>query len=198
MDLPFGLGNLRREDLFTFVAGLFAGMIWLLYLGYTEFISLSNSIETPLFIVSWFGATAILYVIHSIVVYLLYVIIKAMENLDDIDALKKKYKIKENSFYFSNLVDEVKIYGHVNGLILSIFILTYHPVFSFLSKEISMNFMIASLCIFGILTLFVSVSLLRSLHQYYLQYMLTIKGGIAIVDFQTYRQELAKKHSGSR
>ncbi len=141
MNIP--LTRLNRDELYTFIVGLFTGSAWQFYLQEIGIIAKNTGVIDSTLLFSWLFATGL--------VYIFYAILMEVVNLDsrrktkhqnDDEELKKLNLIKYRSFFWSGPLEEQHLQRHIWGLFTTSLLFVYHPTLSFISSKVSLPWFI--------------------------------------------------------
>lgn len=132
------LGKLNRDEIYTFIGGLFVSQVWFLYLLSSGKIELNESLYIPLGIMLWIGSTASLFLFGTI----LYVLTNKLHR----DITNKDYEKIENKVQYATNANETLMHIHIYAVIFSSFVLVSIPTIDFICRsEFSNLWMLAFL-----------------------------------------------------
>lgn len=200
-ELPFSLNNFKKDELYTFIAGLFTALAWYYHPSFNNFSTSNDQISLPFLILIWIGATMVVYIIYTIVFILVYGMTEKKVKPKTEEALenfKKDNNLTKNSFYSSTTVENNKSATHLYGLIFSSLIVTSYPLLCLIDKNTNTLFLIIASIFFLIAIITTWKGVTTTIKNFYTIHFATTQGLCDTVDYQTYIQERAKHHSDLR
>lgn len=132
MNLP--LAKLNRDELYTFIVGIFTATAWYLYFQEIGIIGKHRDIIDPALVFAWLFSTGLIYVFYMILVWGLDLICqRKIKNQNDDEELVKMNLTKNLSFFWAGPLEEQRLLLHIFGLLTVSLIFVFHPVVSFIS-----------------------------------------------------------------
>jgi hypothetical protein len=194
MNLP--LAKLNRDELYTFIVGIFAALSWQLYLQDIQFIAKTTALIDPTFFLAWLFMTGIIFILYMILLQILRLICEREINSEDDDAeLQKLNLTKYTSFFWGGPLEEEKLLSHIYGLLTVSLIVVYHPVIAFAAKNLDLSWGLSWLGYFhatySALTIAAYLMLSKVSHYLYLVKHFLDEGYCDILDETIYRRERA-------
>lgn len=125
MESSLPLSKLNRDELYTFIGGLFVSQVWFLYLLSNGMVELNESLYITLSIVLWICSTAM--------VFLLNVILYLVTNKFQSDITTEDYEKIDKVQHAVN-VTEGRIFIHIYSVIFSSLVLVAIPTFNYLCR----------------------------------------------------------------
>lgn len=120
------LGKLNRDELYTFMGGLFVSQVWFLYLLSNGKIDLDDSLYITLSIVLWFGSTAVIFLLNSILYFLMNKLKSEITDKDFENIEKEQYSVH---------VTEKIMFIHIYSVIFSSLVLVTIPTSNYLFES---------------------------------------------------------------
>ncbi len=117
------LNKLNRDEIYTFIAGLFVSQFWFLYLLSSKDIELDESLYIVFGIMLWIGSTATIFIFNNLLSSFRWIIKKLCGN-----SIKKKIENMQSQLYYSSYLSEVAIFLHLFSLTFVSLLLVAIPV----------------------------------------------------------------------
>jgi len=188
------LSSLKRDEIYTFTAGIYIAVIWFLYLGSNSISLSTNSItmyNSCVFIAVWLTSTVLLFVIQLYLSALMRnTLQKYCDNLNRDDLFKilnlgnaKKY------YYPPDYYKELLIFIHIIGLSITSCLFIAYPAAIFFDNSLKFMSLYYSILLIIILSLF------KQYHNYWLStcsYLASKRNGLVeVYDEKKYSEEMA-------
>ena len=166
LNLP--LSGLKRDELYTFIVGIFIALSWYLYFQEIGFVSKSNSLD-PRLIFAWLFSTGIVWLLSSLfTTFVGLSIAQTIKHQKDDDELIKMGVTKKLSFFWAGPLEEQKVFAHLFTLLTVSLILVFHPVTAYLSAnlDVSLNasWFILPCIFYASITVAACLLLMKSVH----------------------------------
>ncbi len=191
------IGTLKRDEIYSFIGGLFIASSWYLY-----FASLSGDttisevafVTKPIFLISWLVSTASLFAIQLFAVFVLVRAIKYwLESKNQME--RKKILGLQNpieDFIFVEFVNDLKYSAHLVGIIIFSTVLSLFPLYRVSSSLIKHNASRRFILFLTILALiWLSFILVKFWKMFIVVYLLKADGSLEIIDQNKYAEERA-------
>jgi hypothetical protein len=170
MESNLPLGKLNRDELYTFIGGLFVSQVWFLYLLSYGKIEVNDSLYIPLGIMLWIGSTAIIFLLNS----LLYI----LSNIFQREVMEEDFNKIEKVQYSVN-VDEKRMLLHIYAVTFSSLLSASLPTVDYICTSKFSNYWIIALAVPLILSL---VLYLYASKEYKIIYKCVIDGKCKYID----------------
>lgn len=144
MESNLPLGKLNRDELYTFLGGLFVSQVWFLYLLSYEKIEVGESLYIPLGIMLWIGSTAMIFLLNSL--------LHVLSNIFQSDVTDEDFNKIEKVQYSVN-VDEKRMLLHIYAVTFSSLLLASLPIVDYICRGEFSNYWVIVLAVPLILSL---------------------------------------------
>ncbi len=142
MNLP--LAKLNRDELYTFIVGLFTALAWYLYFQEIKIIEKNAGVINAPLILAWLFSTGLIYIFYTVLIRVLDLICQRKIRHQDDKVELKKMNLKEHlSFFWVGPLEEQKLLLHIFGLVTVSLIFVFHPVASFISTKLNLSWFMA-------------------------------------------------------
>lgn len=139
MNLP--VDKLNRDEIYTFICGLFVGIACYLHFQDLGLIAKTTDVLHPPLLFSWLFLTGLLYISYAVLIWVSDQIcrsrIRNQTVADDNKELEKMGLTKSTSFFWSGPLEEQYLLLHISGLLTVALLLVYHPVLAFISSRLN-------------------------------------------------------------
>lgn len=188
------LSSLKRDEIYTFIAGLYVAVIWYLFLGSMFYKLYNNSItlyNSCIFITTWLTSTVLLFVIQLYLSSLMRNSLQKYCNNAKHDIMLKALSLDNSrlNYVTTDYYKELIVYIHIIGLSMSSGILIAYPSMTLLSYSIKY------MSIFFIALVILILLLFYQYHKFWLclccYISLRRNGRIEVYDEKKYSEEMA-------
>lgn len=197
MDSFIPIGTLKRDEVYSFIGGLFIASSWYLYFarlsGNTP-ISSVDFVTKPIFLISWLVSTALLFAIQLFAAFVVARAIKYWLKGKNQMERKKILGLQDpiEDFIFVEFVNDLKYSAHLVGIIIFSTVLSLFPLYKVSSSLITHNTSRRFILFLIILALIgLSLILVKFWKMFIVVYLLKADGSLEIIDQNKYAQERA-------
>lgn len=178
------LDKLNRDELYTFLAGLFVSQIWYLYLVKIKLIPISDTLYIPFILSLWLGSTSIVFILNSLIAVIAS------------EAVKGKEENEKSLLYYATYMDELRMALHLYGIIFVSLILANLPIIDFITTKANIiTYYLFTVFIFDLLIL-LSLVMYRQTFKELITINSHISNGVSyIIDDTLYRNKLTNHFS---
>jgi hypothetical protein len=142
MNLP--VEKLNRDEIYTFIAGLFVGLAWHLYFQQIGWVGKNQGVFDASLIFAWLLSTGVLYLLYMILQLAMDRIVKSkIARQDDEKELRKLDVTKYRTFFWAGPLEEQRLLLHIFGLLTVALVLVYYPIIAFISPKVSLSWLVA-------------------------------------------------------
>lgn len=187
------ISSLKRDEIYTFIAGIYVASIWYLFLVSTSLINheLDNTLyQTSMVLVMWLMSASVLFIILSVMSLAMgYTLLIYCDNQKS-NELKKILKITKQyiSYYPVEFSKEQLVYNHIYGLCIASIMMTLYPFLKLMSN-LSHYFIIVAVAF--VLSLLFSYFYHMGWLRYYSYVILKRRQMLDIYDEKKYSEEIS-------
>ena len=190
------LAKFNRDEVYTFIAGLFVALAWYLALQTSDAIAKSTVAIAPALLFAWLLSTAVVYIVYAgimswVIMPICQSRIESMKPQDE-DAQFKTFKLPEKWFVWAAPLEEGQLQLHIFALVVVSLILAYSPILSLMIFVGPSSFWLIVLHLTYTLVVLTTYLLLsQGSHHLHLVNHFVRKGYLDTADQATYLHERA-------
>ena len=190
------IGTLKREEIYSFIGGLFIASSWYLYftsLSVETTLSSIDIVTKPIFFISWLISTALLFTIELFVIFIVVEAIKCWFKSKNQMERKKILNLQDpvENFISIEFVNDLKYRAHLVGIIIISTALSFFPLYKISSPLIPQNISCLILFLTILALIWLLFNFIKSLKMFIVVYLLKADGLLEIIDQNKYAQERA-------
>ena len=192
MDMNLPIANFKRDELYTFIVGIFAASSWYLYFRGISLIAADTIVIDPIFLLTWLTSTGLVYVVYASLLLVADPLCKMKIRAQNDDAELCRLNLTRNlSFFWSGPLEENKMHLHLFGLMTVAAIFVYHPFLSFIAPKLSWSAFVLVHVMYTVLTVGIYLLFFKVFHYLQQVYDFLAKNYCDTLDQQTYLRERA-------
>jgi len=191
------IGSFKRDEIYSFIGGLFIASSWQIYftnLSSDTSISSINLITNPIFLIFWLFSTASLFTIQLFIVYITGLAIKYwLKNKSQVER-KKILGLQDpvEDFVFAEFVNDIKIGFHLVGIIITSVLLSLFPLYKLSRSFVTQKASCLILLLIILACIGLSFIFIKFLKMFIVIYLLKADGSLEVIDQNTFAQKRAE------
>ena len=190
------ISTLKRDEIYSFIGGLFIASSWYLYftsLSVETTLSSIDIVTKPIFFISWLISTALLFTIQLFVNLIVVQVIKCWLKSKNQMERKKILKLQDpvEDFISIEFVNDLKYGAHLVGIIIISTVLSFFPLYKISCSFIPQNISCLILILIFLALICLSFIFIRFWKMFIALWLLKADGSLEIIDLNKYAQERA-------
>jgi hypothetical protein len=190
------ISTLKRDEIYSFIGGLFIASSWYLYftsLSVETALSSIDIVTKPIFFISWLISTALLFTIQLFVTFIVAQAIKCWLKSKNQMERKKILNLQDpvEDFISIEFVNDLKYGAHLVGIIIISLALSLFPLYKISSSLIPQNISCLILFLTFLVLLFLLFILIKFWKMFIVVCLLKADGSLEIINLNKYAQERA-------
>lgn len=143
MNLP--VEKLNRDEIYTFIAGLFVGLAWHLYFQQIGWVGKNEGVFDASLIFAWLLGTGVLYLLYMILQLAMDTIVKrTITRQDDDEELRRLDVTKYKTFFWAGQLEEQTVLLHIFGLLTVALVVVYYPIVAFILPKLNFSWLVVA------------------------------------------------------